>query len=58
MVDDGVIQHSAFFCVETESIPQDIGKPVAATTAKRVNNFLPFSVIRESRYELHHRLVE
>jgi hypothetical protein len=54
MIDNRVIQHGTFFRVECEAIPQYIGKPIAATAAKRVNNFLTLAVIRESRYELHH----
>ena len=54
MIDNRVVQHGALFRVECKAIPQNIGEPIAAAAAKRVNNFLTLAVIRESRYELHH----
>ena len=58
MINNGIVQHGAFFRVKCKTIPQYIGKPIATTAAKRVDNFLSRAVIRESRYEFHHRLMQ
>ena len=54
VVDDGVIDKVAG-CIddlECESVEQGFGKPVAASAAKALDNFLSFAIIREPRYEI------
>ena len=54
MVDDGVVDDVAVGIdnIKCESVPQDFGKPIAASAAKTLDYFLPFTVIREPRYEV------
>ena len=60
MVDDGVVDDVTIGIdnIECKSIPQDFGKPIAASAAKALDDFLSFAVIRESRYEVQYCLPE
>ena len=60
MIDDRVIYNVTvgIYDFESESVKQGFGKPVATSTAKALDNFLSLAIIRESRYELHHRLMQ
>lgn len=60
MVDDGVVDDIAVGIdnIECESVPQGFGKPVATSTAKALDDFLSFAIIREPRYEVQYCLPE
>lgn len=60
VIDDGVIDKVARGVndLECESVEQGFGKPIAASAAKALNNFLPFTTIREPRYEVQYCLPE
>ena len=60
VVDDGIVDEVTGLIndLECESVEQGFGKPVAASAAKALDNFLPFAIIREPRYEVQHCLPE
>ena len=60
MVDDGIVDDVTVGIdnIERKSVPQDFGKPVAASTAKALDDFLSFAIIREPRYEVQYCLPE
>ena len=57
VVDDRVVDDVAVGIDDFDkSVPQDFGKPVAASATKTFDNFLSFAVIREPRYEVQYCL--
>jgi hypothetical protein len=60
MVDDGVVDDVTIGIdnIECKSVPQSFGKPIATSTAKTLDDFLSFTVIREPRYEVQYCLPE